>query len=128
MDFFEEFKRRMNRYFEEIDRNLSRFIANGVREPLSRIIEKNDKMIIEIELPGVEKKNISLKITENSVEVKAEKKSESEIRKKGFYRKFALPEMIIVGNPKAEYTNGLLRIEIQRKKIPEKKAKMIEVK
>ncbi len=103
------------------------------------LYETDKEFISEIEMPGVDKKDIKVQITDDGIEVKAEKKVESEINdkkkgvyraeryKSGYYRYFALPKNVDASRAKAEYKNGVLRITIPKLKLKEEKRKMIEV-
>jgi len=108
------------------------------REPLSDLKEMDKELIATIEIPGVDKKDIQLQITENNIEVKVEKKQEAKVEKKGFiksersykgfYRSMSLPFKVIPDKTKASYRDGVLEIvmtKVEKKKL--EKAKKIEV-
>jgi HSP20 family protein len=151
-DFFEEmkrFRREMNRLFDtflgsEFEERLLPSLSGLkkevqlFRQPLSDLKETDKELIAYIEIPGVDKKDIQLKVTENSLEVKAEKKAEAKVEKegylkaersyKGFYRSISLPTKIIPEKTKASYKDGVLEIvmpKAEEKKL--EKAKKIEV-
>jgi len=94
-------------------------------EALADIIDEGDKYVIEIDLPGVDKKDIIINVFDNTLEIKAEKKTGIEerragvIRKErrylGFYKSIKLPEDADINKIKAKYENGVLRIEIGKK-------------
>jgi len=109
------------------------------RQPLSDLKETDKELIASIEIPGVDKKDIQLRITENNLEVKVEKKQEMKVEKKGylraersykgFYRSMYLPSKVIPEQAKASYKDGVLEIimpKSEKKKL--EKAKKIEVK
>lgn len=146
-DPFEEMKRfrkEMNRLFDtfwgpseisekdlpDIRRRMQLF-----REPLSDLKETDKELIANIELPGIDKKDIQLQITENNLEVKVERKQEAKVERKGylraersykgFYRSIGLPAKIIPERAKASYKNGVLEVvmpKTEKKKL--KKAKI----
>ena len=111
-----------------------------VREPLADITETKNEVIAKIELPGVEKKDINLKITENMLAVKAEKKTEKEEKQKKFYRcersyqsfqrAFSLPARVNPAKAMSELKNGILKVIIPKAKpaIEKKVVKKIPVK
>ena len=86
--------------------------------------ETDNELIARFELPGVDKKDIQLNITENKIEVKAEKKQEEKIEKKGiykeersytgFYRSFALPGEVVPEKSKAKYKDGILEVAMPK--------------
>lgn len=105
------------------------------------IKEKKDKYIIEMDLPGYEKENISLEINDGYLMVSAktnqnkdEKEEGKYVRKERFVgecsRSFYVGENIKEEDIKASFKNGILKIEVpkkeERKELPEKKHIPIE--
>ncbi len=96
------------------------------RVPVTDLRETESGFIAAIELPGVEKKDIELTVTERAIEVKVDKKEEkmTEDREKGvfshsavsrhFYRSFPLPKPAVPGKAKAELRQGVLRVEVPK--------------
>ena len=99
---------------------------------------KDKEVKIKVYLPGVEKKNIMLNVTDSYVEVRAERKKESKIKKKGlfkeersyrgYYQVIPLSVGVKAEDAKAEYKNGVLEIKIPRAKSERKEVKKIKVK
>ena len=100
------------------------------------IKEKKDKYVIEMDLPGYEKENISLDLKDGYLEVtakveKVEENNENEqfIHKERYYghcsRSFYVGDQITEEDINAEFKNGTLRISIpkkeERKELPEAK-------
>ena len=79
------------------------------REPLTDIIEGDDDVAVTVELPGVEKNEIDLNITNDSLEIKVD----SPQRK--YRKKLDLPCDVIPKTTKATYKNGILDVSIKRK-------------
>ncbi len=109
------------------------------RQPVMSIRETGKDLILTMEIPGVDKKDIQLNVTEDSIEVKAEKKHETRVEKKGylseemsykgFYKSMSLPAKTIPSQAKATYKDGILEVILPKagKKKTEKTRK-IEVK
>lgn len=88
-------------------------------------MKNNSKEVVfEFHLPGFKKENIKIKLTKNSIAIKAEKKLEKGIQKKDFFHKektnenfnysTTLPEI----NPKKakiEFKKGILKITIPKR-------------
>jgi HSP20 family protein len=84
------------------------------------IIEKDNFLIVKIDLPGVRKEDIKLNVMTDAIEVKSEKTEEkeeedgdyylSERYYRGYYRKISLPKMIDTETAKARFRNGVLEI------------------
>ncbi|WP_456465762.1 Hsp20/alpha crystallin family protein [Persephonella sp.] len=104
--------------------------------PRVDIYEKDNKLVIEAEIPGAKKEDVEVKIKDNAVVIKGEVKKEEEQKDKTYYRSerfygvfervIPLPVEVKVEEAKANFENGVLRIEIP-KAVEEKEVK-IEVK
>ena len=110
-----------------------------MRTPPSDVKDTKDSVVINLDMPGVDKKDIQVSVIENRLEVKAQKKRESKIESKGyfkqersfsgFYRALTLPSDVDAENAKVDYKDGVLKITIPKKeKIKEKKKIKIKVK
>ena len=107
----------------------------ALRSPLTDLEETDKEVIAKFEMPGVDKKDIQLNITEDKIEVKVEKKQEAKVEKKGFYREersyrgfyraMALPSNVIPEKAKAKYKDGVLEVTIP--KTEAKKKNKIEI-
>ena len=104
------------------------------------IVEKKDKFILDIDLPGFEKENIKLSLDNGylniSAKVEKEDKKDDEklLRQERFYgecsRSFYVGEDIKEEEIEAKFKNGILKIEIPKKEIEDKskEVKQIEIK
>jgi len=82
-------------------------ILEEAREPLTDVFQDNDNVKLYVELPGVEKTDIQLNVTQGHVEIKA----------KNFYKTIDLPTQDVeVDKVKANYKNGVLEITIPKTK------------
>jgi HSP20 family protein len=95
--------------------------AINEREPLTDVIESEDEICITIELPGVEKKDIDLDASDDSVTIDVD----TEDRK--YHKNIPMPGNIDPDSVSATYKNGVLDISIKRKKKEEKKGKRIDI-
>ena len=124
-DFFDE------GFFPKKERNLMK----------TDIREKKDKYVVDIDLPGFEKENISLSLNNGYLDIsaKTEKEENSEdeerfVRQERFYgecsRSFYVGEDITEEDINAKFNNGILKIEIPKKEKQEKlpESKQIEIK
>jgi HSP20 family protein len=91
-----------------------------VREPLADVFEDKDQVKLYVELPGVEKNDIQLNVTEGRAEVKA----------KNFYKVIDLPTRDVeFEKATANYKNGVLEVIIPKTKktVSEEKKKTIKI-
>jgi HSP20 family protein len=94
--------------------------VKGEREPLVDVTIGDDGVKVIAELPGVEKKDITLGATSNSLTIDVD----TESRK--YYKEFDLPVEVDPTSAKSSYKNGVL--EVSLKKIKEKRTKGVSIK
>lgn len=88
------------------------------------IYEKDDVVIIEAELPGIEKKDLFVDTRGKLVTLGGERKSDDRIKDENSYRRerkygkfertFDLPFEVNADRITATFTNGILRLEISK--------------
>lgn len=144
-DEFRRFEEMMNRMFEEFWRipMRRRLLPSGravmpteYREPFIDVIEMDKEIIATAEMPGLEKEDIKINLTEDRLEISAETKREEEREEKGYvyrerrggayYRAISLPSTIDPDSSKASYQNGVLEIKMPKTKVKKKKPIEIE--
>ncbi|HUR69358.1 MAG TPA: archaeal heat shock protein Hsp20 [Candidatus Thermoplasmatota archaeon] len=79
-----------------------------VREPLSDVIEGEKDIAVTVELPGVEKGDLSLKVAEESLTVRVEKGA------RRYHKQVRLPSKVVPQSAKATFKNGILDVTLQR--------------
>ncbi len=79
------------------------------REPLVDVIEEEDQVRIIAELPGVDKKDIDLSATEDSVRIDA--RSED----RHYFKELSLSQEVDPETAKARFKNGILEVIFQKK-------------
>jgi len=106
------------------------------RRPLTDLKETENEFIMEIEMPGITKDDIDIKVTEDTIEIKAEKKYEQkeedkergyffqERKYQGFYRSIPLPAGIKPEETEAKFDNGILEITMKKTEEKEKALKV----
>jgi HSP20 family protein len=103
--------------------------------PAVDILEKNGDLILRAELPGVNEKEIDLKLDGNVLTLRGERKVEDERKDNNYHRmerfygtfsrSFTLPESVDRDHIKADYKNGVLTVTLPQK--PEVKPREITV-
>ncbi len=124
----EEIRKEMDRLFEEFLSPVRRRRAvstEGVISPNVDIFEKGGEVIIQVELPGVNKDEVDLTITDDRLVIKGEIKKPEGISEEDyilnersygpFSRTVNLPTDVDKSSVKANLKNGLLEIVILRK-------------
>ncbi len=142
-DDMRRMQRQMNRFFHGFEEpralSLRNALSDNYRRAMMDCREDDKNFTIAVEIPGINKEDIHLNITENSVIIKAEKKHKKEEGSKekgnykyaksyaGFYQEVALPENVDIKNIDATHKNGILKLTIPKKKLAIKK-KEIKIK
>jgi HSP20 family protein len=117
----------MNRLFEEAysTRGEERDLVSSSWSPSVDIYETEQELVLTAEVPGIEDNNIEIKIEDNTLTLKGERKFEKETEEENyhrieraygsFYRSFSLPPHINQDKIEAEHENGVLRITMPKK-------------
>jgi len=112
--------------------------TGGFLKPMVDIGASDKDYSINVEIPGVEQKDIKLEIANNTLTISGEKKQEREEKEKGYYRMersygafqrvLSLPDDADQDELKATFKNGVLTITMPRKALPHSDIKQIEIK
>lgn len=112
-----------------------RFREMEAVSPAVDMIDKKNEILVKAEVPGVEKQDIRISLTDNTLTIKGESKKEKEEKDEDYYyseisygsfaRTIALPEKVQSDRVKANFKNGILEIHLP--KSPGAKAKEIKV-
>jgi HSP20 family protein len=106
--------------------------------PAVDIIEKDDAYEITAEVPGMDAKNIELKVSSTGLTIEGEKQEQKEEKRKDYYlqerrfgafeRHFALPRGVDTNKMHARFDKGVLTIALPKTSEARKAEKKIEVK
>ena len=103
--------------------------------PAVDVLEKDDKFVVKAELPGMKEEDISVSVVGDTLTIKGEKKTETEVKEEdyyrceraygSFYRSIPLPSTVDAGKIEASYQDGVLEVTLP--KAAEVKPKKIAV-
>lgn len=103
--------------------------------PAIDVIEKEDKFVVKVELPGIKEEDVEVSVAGDMLTISGEKEAESEVKEKGYYysessygsfsRSVTMPSTVDAGKIEANYDKGVLEITLP--KTPEVKSKKIKV-
>ena len=98
--------------------------------------EEDDTIVINAELPGVNKDDVTIDIKDNVLTIKGVRNYEQEVKEENYYRQercygkfhraFTLPDAVDPNKIEASYKDGVLKIKIP--KAEESSSKKIEIK
>ncbi|MCR5260700.1 MAG: Hsp20/alpha crystallin family protein [Candidatus Gastranaerophilales bacterium] len=112
--------------------------VKGMTMPVD-IKEFEDKYLVKVELPGIERDNIEVDLHKNSLKISAEKKSEkeendkkkkyhkSEFRYGNYCRTIYFPVDVNMEKCDAKLKNGILSVELEKLQKEEDKKRKIEI-
>jgi len=138
-----DFRREINRMNRNMNRMFRRFLRRtpspafmeGAWSPAIDLEEDADKYIVKAELPGINKEDIKVSVTDNTLTLSGERRFEREGREKAyrhyeraygkFQRAFTLPSQVNSEQIKASYNAGILEIDIPKSETG--KAREIEI-
>ena len=93
--------------------------------PAVDIYEDPQKVVIKLEVPGIEEKDLDVRVENHTLTVKGERKFEKEEKEENFhrierrygsfYRAFTLPSTVDTENVAATYNAGVLKLELKKK-------------
>jgi HSP20 family protein len=111
-------------------------MKDGIWQPAVDIYETADSIIIKAELPDVDQNDIDVRIEENTLTLKGERRHEDEVKKENYHRieryfgtfqrSFSLPTTVDQENVAAICEKGILTITLPKKE--ETKPKQINIK
>jgi len=125
---------RVNSLFREMNEGDSP-LTTASFVPAVDIYEDPKKVVLKLEVPGIEEKDLDVRVENNTLTVKGERKFEKEEKEENFhrierrygtfYRAFTLPSTVDAEHINANYDTGVLKLELSKK--PEAQPKQIKV-
>jgi HSP20 family protein len=126
---------RMNRLFQDFAPRGEQELTTGNFAPPVDIYEDEHNITVKAELPGIDPKDVDVRVENNTLTIKGERKFEKEEKEENFHRierrygnfirSFSLPNTVDTDSVKADYDNGLLKIQLAKR--AEAKPKQIKV-
>jgi len=132
---FSTLQDRMNRLVRDSFGDGQEALATSSFAPAVDVYEDEHSVTLKIEVPGVEEKDIDVRIENNTLTVHGERKYEEQEKEENyrrierrygsFTRSFTLPSTIDTNSVSANYDKGVLKIQLAKK--AESKPKQIKV-
>ena len=126
----------MNRLFSAVPASVDRGeFARGSWSPNVDIYEDENRLIVEAELPGMNREDFEVSVENNVLTLKGERKFEKKTEGDNYHRveraygsftrQFTLPQTITAEGATADFENGVLRVALPKRE--ETKAHKIEI-
>ena len=128
---------RMNRLFQETynPSSTEENLTTATFVPPVDIYEDEHNITLKVEVPGIDQKDIDIRLENNALTVRGERKFEKEEKEENFhrverrygsfYRAFTLPNTVDPDSVTADYDSGVLNIKLAKK--TEAKPKQIKI-
>src|SRR5215470_16867557 len=134
---FNTLQNQMNRLFQENFGQPGReeSLATSIFSPAVDVYEDDHNITLKIEVPGIDEKDIDIRVENNTLTVHGERKFEKDEKEENyrrverqygsFTRTFTLPATVDADNIQADYEKGVLKVRLAKK--AEAKPKQIKV-
>ena len=126
---------RMNSLFGNLNNETENPLTTASFVPAVDVYEDEKKVVLKLEVPGIEEKDLDVSVENHTLTVKGKRKFEKEEKEENFhrierrygsfYRAFSLPSTVDTENIAAKYEAGVLKLELKKK--PEAQPKQIKV-
>ncbi|ADZ10181.1 heat shock protein Hsp20 [Methanobacterium lacus] len=103
--------------------NTPKNTPSTIIQPAVDILDEDETVVVNVDLPGIEREKIKLDITERSIELTADYRDEREAEKNYLTReryseiierKISLPEGLDINNTAAKFEGGVLSVTIPK--------------
>lgn len=92
--------------------------------PAIDVFEKEDKFVVKAELPGIKEEDIHVSVVGDTLSIKGEKKTETEVKEEdyyrcernygSFYRSIPLPSNVDADKIEAAFEDGVLEVALPK--------------
>jgi HSP20 family protein len=133
LEEMQRIQKRMSELMEETDVTK---LERNIILPLADVGETDEAIIVIMDLPGVDKHDVDIIITDDELHVTAEKKIKTELAEKNylkrertqtkFERKVKLPKAVKAEEAKAKLSDGVLELTLPKEMITAKRRINIE--
>ena len=110
-------------------------MTHGAWAPSVDIFEDKDRLILEAELPGMNRDDFEISVENNVITLRGERKFEKKTEGDNYHRversygsftrSFTLPQTVTADGATADFENGVLRVSLPKRE--ETKARRIEI-
>ena len=109
----------------------------GANLPRVDVFEREGKLVVKAELPGVKKDDIDFQVTDGDLVLRAERREEQEVKEENWYRmerssgslyrRLPIPEGVKADQIQATLTEGVLEVTIPKPQEKETQAQKIAI-
>ena len=142
----------LSRWESEMDRMMDDFFGRRMRSwwperwlggaseitPVVDVYDEKDDIVVKAELPGMDKNDIQVNVSDSELTLKGEKNKEEKIEEEDYYscersygafvRSIKLPTEVQADKIKASFKNGILEVRLPKTEEAKAKSKEIKIK
>ena len=130
---------RMNRLFNDSFSSVTsqESLSAGSFVPPVDVYEDEQGIRLKMEVPGIDEKDIDIRLENSLLTVRGERKLEKETKEENYHRiernygsftrSFTLPQTVDTAAPKASYEHGVLTIALPKKEAAKPKQVKVEI-
>ena len=125
-------KRNMFNVFDDVEKMVNQAFGHSIRntevisqlQPLLDVYETDSTVEVSVDLPGVEKKDVEVNVSNGLLTISGERKNTAEESTEGrfwqetsfgtFKRSFELTDAVVEDKIKAQFKNGVLKISFPK--------------
>jgi len=92
--------------------------------PALDVFEKDNKLVVKAEIPGMKEEDIDVSVVDNTLTIKGEKRTETEVKDEDYYRcersygsffrSVPLPSAVDANKIEANYEDGVLEVTLPK--------------
>lgn len=116
-----QIQERMNRLLDEIEASFRKDISSDIIRPLCDISSTDESVVVTLELPGIDKKDVEIAVSGEDMSVKASRPQETtrsyvinERTYTGFKREIKLPVAVKAEEAKGTLKDGILEVVLPK--------------
>jgi HSP20 family protein len=126
--------------FRQMQDTLSRFLSEPSSRPWTPavdILETENELVLKMDVPEVELKDVDIRLENQTLTVKGERKFENREDSKAYHRiersygtfarTFNLPDTLDTEKVRADYKNGVLNITLPKKDVAKPRTIKVEI-
>jgi HSP20 family protein len=129
-------QQRLNSIFQDFPRQGdTESLMNGSFVPAVDVYEDTHKVVLKLEVPGIKQEDLDIRIENQTLTIKGERKFESEEKEENFHRierrfgnfvrSFTVPQSVDTASIAAHYDAGVLSVTLNKK--AEAKPKQVKI-
>ncbi|MGR3381911.1 Hsp20/alpha crystallin family protein [Roseovarius indicus] len=128
-------QRDLNRVFEDFWGRFDSPFGNGISAgPRTDISETDEAMLVSVDLPGLDDKDIEVNVTDDMLTIRGEREEKSEKdgfssqSRRSFHRMIPVPPGVDADKAEAEFKRGVLTVTLPKTEEARARVKRINVK